>query len=138
MRKALLPLILALWAAPCALARDPAPDGAAAVVVDEYIELAPSFVTNYGGPGPLHYLKADIVVRVSGERGVEAVRYHMPQLRHHLVMLLSRQTSESIATTDGKEQLRQQALTEVQEVLLKEEGASYVTDLLFNGFIVQR
>lgn len=105
----------------------------------EYLEFKPAFVTNYGGPGPLHYLKADIVVRVTGgERGTTAVRRHMPQLRHQVVMLLSRQEAEDIATMEGKELLRQQALAAVREVLEREEGRPFIEDLLFNNFIIQR
>lgn len=144
MREALLPLGLALLLCMSAqtLAQElmvELPSGTAPDTSSEYVELEPSFVTNYGGPGPLHYLKADIVVRVSGgEAGKTAVRHHMPQLRHSLVMLLSRQMPEDISTMEGKELLRQQALQAVQELLREEEGSAYIDDLLFNSFLVQR
>ncbi|HUH36716.1 MAG TPA: flagellar basal body-associated FliL family protein [Spongiibacteraceae bacterium] len=109
------------------------------VVGSQYIELKPAFVTNYGGPGPLRFLKAEIALRVSGgEQGIRGVRHHMPYIRHELIMLLSAQNPEDLETMEGKELLRQSALAAVRNVLIEEEGNQYVDDLLFNNFIVQR
>jgi flagellar FliL protein len=105
----------------------------------EYINLTPAFIANYGGPGPIHFLKTDIALRLAPDPAAEpAVQHHMPYIRHVLVMLLSRQTSEALATMEGKEKLRQDALAAVRGVLEQEEGRPYVDDLLFNSFIVQR
>lgn len=143
MRAAWKTLWLSLWLAQAVIgwAQDDGGevDGAAAAARSQYLEMKPSFVTNYGGPGPLHYLKADIVLRIGGgEPGMLAVRHHMPRLRHELVMLLSRQLPEDIATMEGKELLRQQSLAAIRGVLEGEEGRPYVEDLLFNNFIIQR
>jgi flagellar FliL protein len=105
----------------------------------QYVDLKPAFVTNYGGAGRLRYLKAEITLRVGGGgKGPAGVRHHMPQIRHALVMLLSRQTEEELSTMEGREMLRHQALQAVQQVLLDEDGEQFVTDLLFKSFIVQR
>ncbi len=105
----------------------------------QYVELKPSFVANFGGVGGLRYLRADIVLRVGGgDEGLNGVRRHMPYNRHVLVMLLSSQQDDAIATMEGRELLRQQALSEVRAVLLAEERQHFVDDLLFNSFIVQR
>lgn len=131
-------LLLLLLLAPLAQAQTE-PGETDVVVGTQYIELKPAFVTNYGGPGPLRFLKAEIALRVSGgELGIRGVRYHMPFIRHELVMLLSAQTPEDLETMEGKELLRQNALEVVRDVLVQEEGQQYVDDLLFNNFIVQR
>jgi flagellar FliL protein len=105
----------------------------------QYINLTPAFVANYGGSGPIHFLKTEIALRIAPDAAAEpAVQHHMPYIRHVLVMLLSRQTSAALATMEGKEQLRQDALAAVRRVLEDEEGKPYVDDLLFNSFIVQR
>ncbi|MET0379316.1 MAG: flagellar basal body-associated FliL family protein [Spongiibacteraceae bacterium] len=110
-----------------------------AAPTSEYIALAPALVANYGGSGPIHYLKADVALRVTGGPAAQsAVLHHMPYVRHVLVMLLSDQTEESLATMEGKEKLRQDALGAVQKVMQEEEGKPLVDDLLFNSFIVQR
>jgi flagellar FliL protein len=105
----------------------------------EYLDIKPALITNYGGPGPIHFIKAEIALRV-GKNQDEAIKvvHHMPHIRHELVMLLSRQTEDSIATMEGKEQLRKDALAAVQNVVKNEEGKPIVEDLLFNNFIIQR
>lgn len=104
-----------------------------------YVDMKPAFIANYGGKGKLRYLKTEVSLRVSGDdAGENSVRHHMPQLRHVIVMLLTQQNDEDINTMEGKELLRQNALAQVQEVLEGENGESYVDDLLFTSFIVQR
>lgn len=105
----------------------------------EYIAIAPAFVANYGDGNVIHYLKADVALRVPGGPAVqEAVIHHLPYVRHVLVMLLSDQTEETLATMEGKEKLRLDALAAVQKIMQEEEGKPLVEDLLFNSFIVQR
>ena len=110
-----------------------------AAIPSSYIDLKPSFVANYGGKptGRLKYLKTDISLRVEAG-GESAVMHHMPAIRHHLMMLLSRQSEDAVITMEGKELLRQEALEEVRKVILLEEDEQKVLDLLFNSFIVQR
>lgn len=104
-----------------------------------YFELQPAFVANYGGPGAMHFLKVEIVLRLAkDEQASREVSHHMPYIRHVLVMLLSKQTDESLATMEGKENLRAQALAAVQGVLQAETGKALVDDLLFTNFVVQR
>lgn len=114
-------------------------DEASASAPSSYIDLKPPFVANYGGmpAGRLKYLKTDISLRVEAG-GESAVMHHMPVIRHHLVMLLSKQGEDSVITMEGKELLRQAALEEVRKVIMIEEEEHKITDLLFNSFIVQR
>ena len=139
-RMAFCLLVTVTLMTPTAFAQDEeGEEGEAAAEGSQYIDLKPAFVTNYGGVGRLRYLKAEIALRVGGEgKGPAGIRHHMPQIRHALVMLMSRQTEEDISTMEGKEMLRQNALAAVREVLIKEDGEEYVLDLLFKSFIVQR
>lgn len=105
----------------------------------EYLALKPSFVANYGGPGPIHFLKADIALRLGkDDKAALQVDRHMPYIRHVLVMLLSAQTDETMSTMEGKEKLRLDALAAIQKLLKEEEGKPLVDDLLFTNFVVQR
>lgn len=110
-----------------------------AAAPSSYIDLKPPFVANYGGKptGRLKYLKTDISLRIEAG-GESAVMHHMPAIRHHLMMLLSRQSEDAVITMEGKELLRKEALEEVRKVILSEEEEQKVIDLLFNSFIVQR
>lgn len=103
-----------------------------------YIPLQPSFVVNFGGPGRLKYIKADISVRLQDAAAASSVRHHMPYIRNNLVLLFSAQTAESISSQDGKEALRKEALQQVREVIMEEDQQEGVVDLYFNAFVVQQ
>jgi flagellar FliL protein len=106
----------------------------------EYIELKPPFLANYGGPGPLKYLKAEVSVKVISREAEVAIKHHRAHIRNNLVLLLSRQTDHDIGSAVGREQLRQLALEEVRQVLVSEEGPEVyeaVADLLFTRFVIQ-
>lgn len=103
-----------------------------------YIPFKPEFVVNYGGPGRLKYIRADISVRLDNGGAAESVRHHMPYIRNNLVMLLSAQTDETIGSQEGKEALRQEALNEVREVIMQEDQQEGVVDLYFNSLLIQK
>lgn len=103
-----------------------------------YIPLKPAFVVNYGGPGRLKFIKADLTVRLDDSDAANAVRHHMPYIRNNIVLLLSAQTDESISSQEGKEALRQEALREVRGILRSEEGRDGIVDLYFTSFIIQK
>ena len=104
----------------------------------EYLDIKPALITNYGGAGPIHFLKAELTLRLSKEsQASELVMRHMPHIRHELIMLFSRQNEDNLATMQGKEQLRQDALAAVQKVLQSEENKKLVDDLLFTNFVIQ-
>ncbi|MFP6836870.1 MAG: flagellar basal body-associated FliL family protein [Pseudomonadales bacterium] len=105
-----------------------------------YVALQPSFVCNFGMAenGHLMYLKTSISIRVSSREAEVAARSHMPALRNSLVLLLSRQDEASVSTGNGREGIRAQALEELNGILEAEEGYSYIDDLMFTNFIVQR
>lgn len=105
----------------------------------QYLEIKPAIIVNYGGPGPVHFLKVEMTLRLSkdAEANLLTMR-HMPHIRHELIMLFSRQTEDSLSTMPGKEQLRVDALAAVQKVLESEENKKLVDDLLFTNFVIQR
>lgn len=106
----------------------------------QYYELKPSFVANFGDPGikKLKFVKADISLRVFGNDALQAVKDHNALIRHQVVMILSKQTEETMAVSGGQETLRQQMLEQVNQVLLEETGEKQVDDLLFTSFVIQR
>lgn len=103
-----------------------------------YIPLKPPFVVNYGGVGKLKYIKAELSVRVKDATAANTLRHHMPLIRNSMVLLFSSQTDADLDTQEGKELLRQAALTEINALLEEEEGESGVVDLFFNNLIVQQ
>lgn len=104
-----------------------------------YVDLAPSFVTNYDGGGRLRYLKVDVSVRARRPTD-EAVRHHLPYIRNSLVSIFSSQLEENITSTEGKEALRIAALEEIRRILndLDGSGAENILELYFTSFVIQQ
>ncbi len=103
-----------------------------------YLPLKPAFVVNYGGRGRLHYLKAEVSVRVASPRGANAVRHHMPYIRNQLILLFSRQGEENLDSQEGKELLRQETHAAIEEILLAEEGVSELVEVYFSQLVIQK
>jgi len=132
--------VLTIWllAVCAATAAAESEEGGAAGGV-KYVTLQPAFVTNYGitKTGRMMYLKADVTLKVSNPEAEAAVKYHNAALRNALVLLFSRQDDAVVSSSDGREQLRQQALTELRGIMNAEESKDVVDDLVFSNFVVQ-
>lgn len=87
-----------------------------------YIAIAPPLIVNYGGPGKVRYIKAELSLRAENAEDATEVIHHLPLIRDRLVSILSAQTEEIISTAEGKEYLRVFALAEINKALLKVEG----------------
>ena len=133
--------ILAAWliAACAATAGAESEEGGGSAGGVKYVTLQPAFVTNYGitKTGRMMYLKADVTLKVSNPEAEAAVKYHNAALRNALVLLFSRQEDAVVSSSDGREQLRQQALTELRGIMNAEESKDVVDDLVFSNFVVQ-
>ena len=137
--KAWVSIVLALALPTAVMANEAAKEGENAAPKVAYIGMTPPFVGNYaldGGP-KLHVYKADIALKVTGAEAEAAVKRQDPLLRNQLVALFAQQTSDSMSNVEGKEELRQEALKQLQQVMNDEEGKPIVEDLLFNNLIVQ-
>jgi len=58
-------------------------------------------------------------------------------IRNNLLMTISTQGSEHLATRDGKQALRAEMLEEVGEIMEKMTGKNEVVDLFFTTFVMQ-
>lgn len=105
-----------------------------------YVTLQPAFVTNYGvtETGRLKYLKADVTLKVANSELEATLKYHTPALRNALVLLFSRQEEATVSTSEGREQIRVAALTELRAIMQAEDGKPIIDDLVFSNFVVQR
>ncbi len=126
----LLPLVL-LAILPVARAEEaPAPTSGVS-----YVELSPSFVTNYLS-AKIRHLKADVTLKVEGSATADAVMRHQPYIRNNLVMLFSRQSEEALQSPEGRQHLKEEALQEVINALQAESEPADVKEVLFTSFIV--
>lgn len=102
-----------------------------------YEALLPAFVVNLNQNGRQRYLQVSITLMSHDAAGMAALKEHMPVIRNNLVLLLSGQDFNQLATPVGAEMLRQKATASVQEVTQKELGKLVVDQLLFTNFVLQ-
>ena len=67
---------------------------------------------------------------------IEDAQYHMPAIRHTLLMLLSEQTEHTIKSSADRKRLMDEALTGIQELLVHETGAPVLEGVYFTDFVV--
>jgi flagellar protein FliL len=95
-----------------------------------YIAIKPALVVNYGGPGRVKYIKAELSLRTEDAHSAQEVSHHMPLIRDTLIMLISSVTDEQMASAEGKEKMRVEALAKINEALEKvnHTGADHQAD----------
>ncbi|MDR9466709.1 flagellar basal body-associated FliL family protein [Marinospirillum sp.] len=102
-----------------------------------YLELSPGFVTNYGGPGRLKYLKADITLELGSARAHQAAEQHIPLVRNTIVLNLARQSENNVVTARGQERIRMELKEVLNRALEEEVGSGIVDEVLLTNFIYQ-
>lgn len=106
--------------------------------VARYVEFDPDFTVNLSGSGGPRYLQVALAALTHYDDTEEALQDHMPALRSSLIVLFGNQTGNSLATLEGKEQLRFSAAENIERVLV-DNGAEDVRigQVFFTKFIVQ-
>ena len=102
-----------------------------------YISLGDPMVLNLSGKRKLTFLQisADVLVRDSDTE--EAVKIHVPAIRHSLIMLLSEQKAADIKSPGKREELRQVATANVKRLITDLSGEGEVAEVLFSNILVQ-
>lgn len=99
-----------------------------------YLPLHPAFVITFERPDGLRYLQVDLQVMSYDQKALDKVIANDPAVRNKLIMLFSTQDFEQLATIEGKEALREQALLAIHEVT---PGTSEIDEVFFTGFVMQ-
>jgi flagellar FliL protein len=115
-----------------AMAADPPVVGGAS-----YVDLEPSFTLNYGDLNRTRYLQAAITLRVRDQAAALEVTAHSDAIRHAVIMLFSRQPVDSIRSTEGRDQILEQALRDLQNLMIEETGEGLIDRVLFTSWVVQ-
>lgn len=115
-------------------------EGAAAAPPAEpiYVALDPPFVVNFEAGGQVRFLQVAAQAMTRDPAAAELVKRHDPMVRNALLLLLAGQRYETVATREGKEALRRQALDEVRAVVKAQGGdGAKIEDLYFTSFVMQ-
>lgn len=103
----------------------------------QYLAFDPPLVVSFQDQGSMRFLQVTVETMARDEETIEAVKTHMPVIRNNLLMLLGGKAVTDLTSREGKEALRQEALSEVQKVLKDNTGKPGIEDLYFTSFVVQ-
>jgi flagellar basal body-associated protein FliL len=109
-------------------------DGPAKAAV--YYAIDPPLVVNFEDGSVVRFLQITMEIMAHDQKAIDSVQKNIPLIRNNLLLLMSNRNYQSMMSREGKEKLRQEALTEVRAVQ-KKEGSPDVDDLLFTTFVVQ-
>ena len=101
-----------------------------------FYAIDPPLVVNFEDGSAVRFLQISMEVMGKDQKSIDSVQRNMPLIRNNLLLLMSNRDYQSLMSREGKEKLRQEALTEIRAVQKKQGGAD-VEDLLFTSFVVQ-
>jgi len=102
-----------------------------------YQGLDPDFIVAFQNPKTVRFVKLSLEVMARDDDVIEAVKHHMPAIRDRVIILLSSKSETSLLDTGGKEQLRSELLSAVQEVLMENIGDAGIEAIYFTNFVMQ-
>jgi flagellar FliL protein len=100
--------------------------------VPTLVPLAP-FIVNLSGDQGQRYLRLVAQVEVRGELAKDALEKRLPEVRNHLIFLLSSKTFSDISSTQGKYDLQADITKSINETL----DGPFIKKTYFTEFIVQ-
>lgn len=92
-----------------------------------------NFLVNLADKENLRYLKAVISVALSSQKAEDELRKKSVEIRDAIIMILSAQTSEDLATPEGKERLKALIAERINSMLTSGE----VEKVYFLDFVMQ-
>jgi len=105
--------------------------------VSNYLSLDPAFVVNISGAKKDYFLQVTSEVRLTSPELADTVKYHIPAIRHAMIMLLSGLNAEDVRSLEGKESLRVEAVEVLQGVLEEVIDDPGIENIYFTSFIIQ-
>jgi len=102
-----------------------------------YFAIDPPLVVNFEEGSVVRFLQITMEVMAHDPKTIEGVQKNIPLIRNNLLLLMSNRNYQTMMSREGKEKLRQEALTEIRGVQKKQGGGPEIDDLLFTSFVVQ-
>lgn len=102
-----------------------------------YVPFDPAFVVNFSKPGKAKFLQITMQALTRSPEVPALIERHMPAIRNNLVLLFSSQSFEKVSSTEGKEELRAEALATIQEVLDAESEGAEIEAVYFTSIVMQ-
>jgi flagellar protein FliL len=103
-----------------------------------YVALDPPFVVNFEASQLVRFLQITVQLMSRDPETVEMIKANDPVIRNDLLLLFGNQSYDVIATREGKEKLREQALEAVRKIIKSAGGKSErVEAVYFTSFVMQ-
>ena len=102
-----------------------------------YHSVQPEFVVNLPQPSRERFLMTELVVATVEEDHLELLERHRPELRNELLSVFAGRDAESLATEDGKRELRDAARARIDALLERHGAAEPVQDVFLTRFVMQ-
>lgn len=103
-----------------------------------YYAMDPPFVVNLNEGPRMHFMQITVQLMSRDPAVIAAVEANQPPIRDALIMLLSHQTGETMRGVVGREEVRKQALLDVQKVLAEVAGVKKGLEAVyFTDFVIQ-
>lgn len=101
-----------------------------------YSNIKPPFLVTFNVGGRQRYMQVSITVSSRDASSLDALEHHMPFIRSKVISVYSGLDFAEIQTEEGKEALRLQTVTVINEVL-EGEGATGIENIYFTNFVLQ-
>jgi flagellar protein FliL len=103
-----------------------------------FLALDPPFVVNFDSEQAVRFLQITVQLMSRDAATIELLKANDPIVRNDLLLLFGNQKYAQLATRDGKEALRAQALADVRKVLEAAGGhAERLEAVYFTSFVMQ-
>ncbi len=103
-----------------------------------YFPLNPPFVVNFSHLGTLRYLQISLEVMYEDQQFIDRVEQEMPAIRNQLILLLSDQKYEKLASYAGKQELRGEMIAAINDLIVEDEQAAPPHgDIFITNFVMQ-
>lgn len=99
-----------------------------------YMSLDPKFTITYNTPSGLRYLQLSLDVMTYEQDVLDDIKLNMPAVRNNIILLLSSQDFNALASSIGKQALRTAVLNTVQSSI---NDTSPLQEVFFTNFILQ-
>ena len=103
-----------------------------------YVNLDPPFVVNFEAEAVVRFLQVTVGLMTRDPATEQIIRDNDPRVRNDMLMILSGQSYASVATSEGKEALRDKCLEAVRAIVQEMQGdPAKVEALYFTSFVMQ-
>lgn len=103
-----------------------------------YLPLDPAFVVNFQADQLVRFLQVSVEVMSRDQKTLDLMKNNDPVLRNDLLILFANQKYTVLATPEGKEQLRTEALAAIRKDLAQAGGdPKLVEAVYFTSFVMQ-